>query len=243
MALRICILETDHIRPELVERYHGYGRMFKQLFAQQPIAAEVEVFNVIQGQYPDDTQCYDAYLITGSKYDSFGAEPWIQTLREYVLARYAAGDKLLGICFGHQLLALLLGGKTERASQGWGVGVQHYAVLAQEPWMQPRTEQLSMLIIHQDQVTQAPANATILASNGFCPIAAYRIGDQVLCWQGHPELVADYSRSILEIRREHWGEQVYRQALDSLEQAHQGAIVAEWMMRFVAQGQAQAAQA
>ncbi|VXA97487.1 Amidotransferase [Pseudomonas sp. 8AS] len=243
MALRICILETDHIRPELVEQYHGYGRMFKQLFAQQPVAAEFEVFNVIQGQYPDDTQRYDAYLITGSKYDSFGSEPWIQTLREYVLARYAAGDKLLGICFGHQLLALLLGGKTERASQGWGVGVQHYAVHAQEPWMQPRTEQLSMLIIHQDQVTQAPANATILASNSFCPIAAYCIGDQVLCWQGHPELVADYSRSILEIRREHWGEQVYRQALDSLEQAHQGAIVAEWMMRFVAQGQAQAAQA
>lgn len=241
MALNICILETDHIRPELVEQYHGYGRMFKQLFAQQPIAAEFEVFNVIRGEYPEASRRYDAYLITGSKYDSFGDEPWIQTLREYVLERYAAGDKLLGICFGHQLLALVLGGKTERAAQGWGVGVQQYAVVEQEAWMQPRAEQLSLLIIHQDQVTQAPANATILASNDFCPIAAYRIGDQVLCWQGHPEMVPDYSRSILEIRREAWGEQVYSQGINTLSQDHQGALVAEWMMRFVAQDKVQQA--
>lgn len=238
MALNICILETDHIRPELVPQYHGYGRMFTQLFAQQPIAAEFEVFNVVQGHYPEASRRYDAYLITGSKYDSFGTEPWIQTLREYALERYAAGDKLLGVCFGHQLLALVLGGKTERAAQGWGVGVQQYAVVEQEAWMQPRAEHLSLLIIHQDQVTQAPSNATILASNDFCPIAAYRIGDQVLCWQGHPEMVADYSRSILNIRREAWGEQVYRQGMDTLEQDHQGALVAEWMMRFVAQGMA-----
>lgn len=238
MALSICILETDHIRPELVEQYRGYGWMFQQLFAQQPIAAEFEVFNVVQGQYPEEGRRFDAYLITGSKYDSFGAEPWIQTLRDYVLARYAAGDKLLGICFGHQLLALLLGGKTERAEQGWGLGVQQYQVLEQRAWMQPRAEALSMLIIHQDQVTRAPANATVLAANAFCPIAAYQIGDQVLCWQGHPELVADYSRAILDIRKEHWGEQVYQQAMDSLGQAHQGPLVAEWMMRFVAQDQA-----
>ncbi|WP_372876329.1 amidotransferase [Pseudomonas sp.] len=238
MALSICILETDHIRPELVEQYRGYGWMFQQLFAQQPIAAEFEVFNVIQGQYPDAGRRYDAYLITGSKYDSFGDDPWLQVLRGYVLARYAAGDKLLGICFGHQLLALLLGGKTERAEQGWGLGVQQYQVLEQRPWMQPRAEALSLLIIHQDQVTQAPANATVLAANAFCPIAAYQIGEQVLCWQGHPELVADYSRAILDIRKEHWGEQVCRQAMASLEQAHQGTLVAEWMMRFVAQDQA-----
>ncbi|MEX6500470.1 amidotransferase [Pseudomonas zhanjiangensis] len=241
MALSICILETDNIRPELVEQYHGYGRMFQQLFAQQPIAAEFEVFNVVQGQYPEEGRRFDAYLITGSKYDSFGSEPWIQTLREYVLARYAAGDKLLGICFGHQLLALLLGGQTERAAQGWGLGVQQYQVREQRDWMQPPAEALSLLIVHQDQVTRAPADATVLASNDFCPIAAYCIGDQVLCWQGHPEFVAGYSRAVLDGGLERWGGSLYQQAMASLEQPHQGTVVAEWMMRFVAQGSAQAA--
>ena len=40
MTLSICILETDNIRPELVEQYRGYGWMFQQLFARQPIAAD-----------------------------------------------------------------------------------------------------------------------------------------------------------------------------------------------------------
>lgn len=49
MSLRICILETDILRPELIERYEGYGRMFQQLFAKQPIAAEFVIYNVVEG--------------------------------------------------------------------------------------------------------------------------------------------------------------------------------------------------
>lgn len=236
MPLRICILETDNIHPDLVDQFQGYGRMFQRLFARQPIAAEFEVFNVVAGHYPDDQQHYDAYLITGSKADSFGTDAWIETLRLYLRKRYQLGDKLLGVCFGHQLLASLLGGKTERATQGWGVGVHHYQVSEQPQWMQPSTERLAMLISHQDQVTVAPDNATILASSDFCPIGAYYIGDQVLCFQGHPEFDHDYSRSVLEIRQGLYGEQVYQRGINSLEHEHQGSVVAEWMMRFAGQG-------
>ena len=237
MPQRICILETDNLRPELVDQYKGYGHMFQQLFATQPIAAEFEVYNVVQGEYPPEDKRYDAYLITGSKADSFGSDPWIETLRGYVLKLYQRGDKLLGVCFGHQLLALLLGGKTERASQGWGMGIHRYQVTQKPSWMTPQTDTLDMMIWHQDQVTEAPINATVLASSAFCPIAAYYIGDQVLCFQGHPEFVPDYSRSILNIRQDVYGDQVYQQGINSLELQHQGNMVAEWMMRFVAQGQ------
>ena len=120
MTMRICILETDILRPQLIEQYHGYGRMFRQLFEKQSIPAQFDVFNVVEGCYPDAAQGYDAYLITGSKADSFGTDPWIQTLREFLLERYDNGDRLIGICFGHQVLALLRGGKTARAAQGWG---------------------------------------------------------------------------------------------------------------------------
>ena len=145
MSLRICILETDILRPELVDQYQGYGQMFQRLFSQQPIAAEFTVYNVMQGEYPGDDLTFDAYLVTGSKADSFGTDPWIETLRAYLLNRYERGDKLLGVCFGHQLLALLLGGKSERATQGWGVGTHNYKLAAKAPWMSPVREELTLV--------------------------------------------------------------------------------------------------
>ncbi|MGH8353677.1 MAG: amidotransferase [Pseudomonas sp.] len=238
MSLRICILETDILRPELVDRYQGYGRMFEQLFAQQPIAAQFSVYNVVEGNYPADPERFDAYLVTGSKADSFGTEPWIITLKTYLLERYERGAKLLGICFGHQLLALLLGGKSERATQGWGVGTHRYRLAEQPAWMSPAVDELTLLVSHQDQVTALPENARVLASSEFCPIAAYSIDDRVLCFQGHPEFIPDYSKALLEIRQQHLGEQLYQQGVASLQHAHQGTTVAEWMMRFVAQGRA-----
>jgi len=234
MSLRICILETDILRPELVDQYQGYGRMFELLFSRQPIAAEFVVYNVMQGVYPPDDERFDAYLVTGSKADSFGADPWIQVLKTYLLGLYERGDKLLGICFGHQLLALLLGGKSERATQGWGVGTHRYKLAPATPWMSPAMEELTLLISHQDQVTALPENATVIASSEFCPFAAYHINDQVLCFQGHPEFIHDYSRTLLNARQEQLGEQVYSKGIASLEQEHHGQAVAEWMMRFVA---------
>jgi GMP synthase-like glutamine amidotransferase len=238
MPLRICILETDILRPELLEQFQGYGRMFEQLLVQQPLAVEFQVYNVLQGDYPPEQERYDAYLVTGSKADSFGSDPWITALKTFLLERYQNGDKLLGICFGHQLLALLLGGKSERATQGWGIGTHCYRMAAQPSWMQPALDELTLLISHQDQVTALPDNATVLASSAFCPIAAYYIDDQVLCFQGHPEFIHDYTRALLEILQESVGERRYQQGVASLQQAQQGSTVAHWIMRFVAQNRA-----
>lgn len=235
MTLNICILETDVLRPELVEQYHGYGRMFETLFAHQPIPAQFTVFNVMNGEYPPVDARYDAYLVTGSKADSFATDPWIETLKAFLLERYRRGDKLLGICFGHQLLALLLGGKAERATQGWGVGTHEYTLANRAAWMTPEIETLTLLISHQDQVTALPQEASVVASSEFCPFAAYQIGNQVLCFQGHPEFIHDYSRALLDIRQQHLGEPIYNRAIASLDRDHHGITVAEWMMRFVAQ--------
>ena len=148
--------------------------------------------------------------MTGSKADSFGSDPWIQTLKAYLLKLYERGEKLLGVCFGHQVLALVLGGKTARADQGWGLGIHRYSLAAHAPWMDPEVSELTLLISHQDQVTELPEGATVIASSDFCPNAAYHIRDQVLCFQGHPEFVHDYSRALLDARQDVLGEEVYR---------------------------------
>ena len=122
--------------------------------------------------------------MTGSKADSFGSDPWIQTLKAYLLKLYERGEKLLGVCFGHQVLALVLGGKTARADQGWGLGIHRYSLAAHAPWMDPEVSELTLLISHRDQVTELPEGATVIASSDFCPNAAYHIRDRCCASKG-----------------------------------------------------------
>ncbi|NBA98381.1 amidotransferase [Pseudomonas sp. R5(2019)] len=233
--LSICILETDHLRPELVGRYQSYGHLFQQLFARQPVPASFAVFNVVDGEYPSEGQTFDAYLVTGSKADAFGQQGWINVLRTFLLERYQRGDTLLGICFGHQLLALLLGGECGRAAQGWGLGVHRYQCLEPQPWMTPPRADFALLVSHQDQVSALPDGAQLLASSLFCPVAAFSIGEQVLCFQGHPEFVEGYAQDLLDLRREGYGEDLYSAATATVQQGHDGALIAQWMLQFVMQ--------
>lgn len=238
MSLSLCILQTDHLHEALAEPFVGYGHMFQQLFHGQPLPVSSEVFDVVQGHYPSAESRYDAFLITGSKADAFSDEPWVVRLREYVRERYAAGDRLIGICFGHQLIAHALGGRTDRSDKGWGLGVQRYRLHVQPDWMHPPLQELHLQASHQDQVHALPEGAVLLASNDFCPHAAYHVGDRLLCFQGHPEFPDGYARELLNIRRERLGEELYRRATESLQQPHHGRAVGEWMLRFIAQPRA-----
>lgn len=216
----------------LAATYQSFGQMFMRLFQQQQQPAICDIYNVVRQEYPPCTRQYDALLVTGSKADAFGPQQWIVRLRQYLQERYQQGDTLLGICFGHQILALALGGLTERASQGWGVGVHSYQLL-QPPLAGQNDKQLQLLISHRDQVTRLPEKATLIASSDFCPNAAFMIDNQVLCFQGHPEFTQDFLRCLLESRRSIYTEQFYASALASLNNRHDGLLVGKWMLEFV----------
>lgn len=236
MTLRICILEADDLHPALQESYLGFGEMFKRLFATQETDLAFQIFNVVQGEYPAADQYFDAYLVTGSKADSFANDPWIVTLRAYLRARFESGDVLLGVCFGHQILALVLGGDTQRSNKGWGIGVHSYA-LHKPQWLHDAPEQFQLLISHRDQVVALPHKATVLASSEFCEYAAFTIGQQVLCFQGHPEFTPDFSAALLRIRESIYCPQQYQKAYQSLRQQHDGQVVARWMLSFIRMAQ------
>jgi GMP synthase-like glutamine amidotransferase len=232
--IKVCILDNDNLDPAVVDQYVSYGAMTETMFAAAGVRWQFERFNATKSEYPDSFDAYDAVLLTGSRADSFSDEPWVVTLRERVGELLEQRKKLLGICFGHQLIAFCLGAQVGRAPQGWGMGRMTYDWCGPTPLKTPDAAQsMSLLASHQDQVLTLPAGATLLARSDFCPVAAYQVGDHALCVQPHPEFVADYSAYLLEKRRALVGEECHAIARAGLGQGHDGLDVARFMQAFV----------
>lgn len=231
--MKIGILKTDTVRPEWVQTFGEYPAMFAQLLGAVDPTIEFVVYDAEAGELPQTLDEVDAFLITGSKSSVYDDKDWIRRLEELVRDIHAARKKLVGICFGHQLVARALGGQAEKAAVGWGVGV-HSATFAQLPaWHDGGDPEFRLLVSHQDQVLEPAAGAQVLAGSEFCPNAVCQIGDHILTFQAHPEFRREYSRELLEFRRELIGEDNYQQGIASLDQDIEQQRVARWIVSFL----------
>ncbi len=231
--MKLCILENDTLDPAVQAQYVGYGAMFERLLRGVGATGQFDIFNTVRGEYPASFDDYDAVLLTGSRADSFSQEPWVLTLREKVGQLLTAKKKLIGVCFGHQLIALVLGARVGRAPQGWGAGRMRYDWKAPEMAHAQGRSDIALLASHQDQVFDLPEGATLLASSDFCPVAAFAVDDRVFCVQPHPEFVEEYSAFLLNKRRALLGEEKYAACTSSLAHGHDGADLARMMLAFI----------
>ena len=232
--MKLGILKTDAVRPEWVSEFGEYPDMFMAMLEQFDPGLEFVVYDVELGEYPGDIDEVDAYLITGSKSSVYDDKPWIGVLMDFVRELDRRHKKLVGICFGHQLVAEALGGKTEKSSAGWGMGLHTHRFNTAPQWHDKQGMDLDILVSHQDQVVEIASGAQVLAGSEFCENAVCQIGDHILTFQGHPEFVPAYSREIMEFRREMIGEGVYTTAVASLAAEPEGQRVARWILNFLA---------
>ena len=227
----VGILQTDSVVDHLQGEFGDYPLMFQRLLGE---SAESELsFRVIDCQamdYPDPTSC-DAYVITGSRHSVYDDEPWIAELARFTARVVEADRKLVGICFGHQLIAHFFGGRTEAV--GWAVGVHRCEVLDTASWMQPPRSDFSLLSSHKDQVVELPPGARLLASSDFCPNSGYVIDDQVFALQGHPEFSKPYAQALMNMRRELLGDVTFEKGIESLVQDTHERDMARWMLSFM----------
>ena len=231
--MKLCILENDTLDPAVEAQYVGYGAMFERLLRGVGATGQFDIFNTVRGEYPASFDDYDAVLLTGSRADSFSQELWVLTLRQKVEQLLQARKKLIGVCFGHQLIALCLGARVGRAPQGWGAGRMNYQWKAPElPHAQGRSD-IALLASHQDQVFDLPDGATLLASSDFCPVAAYAVEDHVFCVQPHPEFVDDYTLALAELRRGKAPDEVVDSAVASVATPSHSKDVAGWLGNFL----------
>lgn len=237
--MKIGILQVDSVREEFQTEFGNYPDMFRELLqkaSNSVLEEDLEIcnFDVEYGEYPASPSDCDGYVITGSKRSVYEDEAWITRFRDYIKELHKAKIKMVGICFGHQMLALALGGRSEKADAGWGVGVHSYDVLIKKPYMQPPLANVSALVSHQDQVLELPAGAERLGGSKFCPNSMFQIEDHVLGFQGHPEFSKAYSEALMNLRREILGEEVYKKGMESLQRTIEGDTISQWMLRFLA---------
>lgn len=187
--MRIGILQTGQSPDALRESMGDYPSFFERLLEGRGL--EFRTYHVETMEFPQSVHDCEGWLITGSRHGAYEDHPFIPRLETFVRDAYAAKVPLVGICFGHQIIAQALGGKVERHSDGWAVGPQTYD-FGGEPTV--------LNAWHRDQVTKRPEGAEVVACNDFCENAALIYGDRAFTVQAHPEFRDDFIDGLLTYR-------------------------------------------
>lgn len=228
----IGILETGAPPEPLRGRFGLYGQMFRHLLGEQ--AFTWRTWRAAAGDLPEHPGVCDGYLITGSAAGVYDAERWIGRTRDF-LCEAKGKAALVGVCFGHQLMAEAFGGKAVKSPKGWGLGLHQYRIAERAPWMDD-AQSISAAASHQDQVVEAPPASRVLAGSDFCPIGMLAYDDQpAISIQLHPEFDSAYAVALLEARRgTRYTVDQADAAIASYARPDDRARLAGWMGRFLA---------
>jgi len=223
--MKLAILETGCPPGDLADRFGDYPAMFSRLLGPD---FTVESFPVQAGRFPKPAT-HKAYLITGSPAGVYDPLPWIAPLQEFI--RSAGKAKMVGICFGHQVMAQALGGHVVKSDKGWGTGLHRYEIVRREPWMDGE-QSIAAPASHQDQVVVQPPNTQVVVASDFTPYAGLAWTDRpAISFQFHPEFTPEFAKALIEQRFNRVPNP--EEAIASLDAPNDTARVADWIRRFL----------
>ncbi|WP_298861316.1 type 1 glutamine amidotransferase [uncultured Sulfitobacter sp.] len=187
--MKIGILRTGHSPEELTESLGNYDEMFEQLLDGNDF--EFETFSIVDGEFPSGADAADGWLITGSKHGAYEDHAWIPPLENLIRDVHSTGKPMIGVCFGHQIIAQALGGKVEKFAGGWSVGRTEYTF---------EGKPVALNAWHQDQVVELPKDARVVGASDFCANAMLAYGDNIWTVQAHPEFPAKFIDGLIKTR-------------------------------------------
>ncbi len=221
---------AGHVAPASTHIAGDYPELLRSVLASADF--ELVRYDIDQDRFPASiTEC-DGWLLSPSRCSAYDGHAWISAAEDLLRELIAREYPYVGICFGHQLAAQALGGRVERAADGWQVGVQDYEIVATRPWMVPLHSTLSLIASHEDQVVEVPTGAALMARSPGCPVAGLLIGERAWTLQPHPEFVPELADDLLAQRVELIGAQKVALARATLGRPLNRLDVGRWIVEF-----------
>lgn len=236
MARSIGILLTSNDTSDFAKGFEHDGVRFTQLL--QPLRPDwrFETVPVKDDVFPAHPSDYDGYVISGSPASVCGDDPWIAHLLDFIRRADALRIPMFGACFGHQAIALALGGEVRRADLGWGLGTSVTEFSDFAPWMKPQSQAVRLYSAHQEQVTRLPEGAQVLGGDAFCPVGSFRIGDHVFTTEYHPEMTPEFIHGLVDSLDGKLDAKTIGKAREALQHPAEGPLFARWIVQFLEAG-------
>jgi len=235
--MKIGVLAAGITPDELLDKHGSYADMVINLLKTTDEPFEFETFDVRLDDFPTDLESFDGWAITGSKSNVSENLPWMGKLKNIILHAKEHGQPMVGICFGHQIIADALGGKVDRFDGGWGIGLHDYAITGDWDFVPSSMSGFAINAVHQDQVVEKPESAQLLATSDFCANAGLVYEGFAITLQAHPEFSIDYEQDLIEVRKGNtFPEQLSNDAIDDLklESSKTDSLeVAKWLGQFL----------
>lgn len=191
--MNIAIIDLSTKPSPLLDTVPGFGVMIKRWLSQTMDADSLTVFDVANAGEPVPAATdYDGFVIGGSEKGVYDDTPWMQPVRQLLCAARELNRPVFGICFGHQIMAEVYGGKAEKVDLGEIVGPREYTLNGQ-----PK----NAYAWHHDQVTELPPRSKVIGSAPYCPFAALAYEFPAMSVQFHPEYTGEFLGSILTLGR------------------------------------------
>lgn len=221
--MHLAVLMTNTDESAFAQKHPKDGQKFTAMIQTVRPDWQVSVFSVKDGVFPPPGARFDGYIIGGSPASVHDTDPWVGALFDAIRRLRASDQPMFGACFGHQAIAMALGGRVGANPGGWVFGLT-------ETQMEGRA--LRLYAAHVEQVLALPPGATALGGNRDCAIGSYAIADRVLCTQYHPEMTEAFATALVQEYAPKLPAEVVQQARASLNGAADSTRIAERIAQF-----------
>ena len=230
-AFRLAVLLANNDESDFSKQFPNDAEKACSLLKGRRPEWVYDIYSVKDGVFPDVGSA-DGFIITGSPASVHDKLPWIVQLEDLIREFNEQRVPLVGLCFGHQIIAKALGGRVSHNPGGWRFGVAETDYAKFTSWMEPPISPVRLHACHSEQVSILPPGALLLGGDSFCPIASFALGDHIFTTEYHPEFNQAFMISLADAYRGEMPDEVLDAGREQLRGALHAELFARWMAQF-----------